>query len=153
MPRRLPAALVLAIALLAAVRGDAGHELSFYPSFYPQEIALTVLDAPAAARQLASKTLHAYVGSDPFTATTAPAHISYARSFASWLVLTFERTDGPYTDAAARCTGAARVARALGGTRSDVVVHPYPVTPYHGDYVRYADLAGAARKRLDADGP
>ena len=31
--------------------------------------------------------------------------------------------------------------------------HPYPVTPYHGDYLHHADLAGVARARATAPGP
>ena len=42
-------ALALTLGLALARRGDTGHELSFYPSFYPQEIKLTVLDPAAAA--------------------------------------------------------------------------------------------------------
>jgi hypothetical protein len=146
-------ALALGLGLAMAGRGDSGHELSFYPSFYPQEIKLSVLDPSTAARQLEKKTLHAYVGPDPFAAATPPAHVSYAQSFGSWLVLTFERSAGAYTDPAARCGAAGRVARALTRARSDAIAHPYPVTPYHGDYLSHVDLVGAARKRLDHEGP
>lgn len=146
-------ALALALALAVAGRGGSGHELSFYPSFYPQEITLRVLDPPTAARQLEKKTLHAYVGPDPFTSATPPPHVNYAQSFGSWVVLTFERSTGAYADSATRCAAAGRVARALAGARSDLVAHPYPVTPYHGDYIRHVDLVGAARKRLDHEGP
>jgi hypothetical protein len=150
--RRVPAvALAIAVGLLAAGGSTAGHELSFYPSFYPQEIKLTVLDPRAAARQLEKKTLHAYVGSDPFATTAPPAHVTYAPSFGSWVVLTFERGAGPYADTAARCAGAGRVLRALSAGQQEVIAHPYPVTPYHGDYIRHADLAGAARKRIDGE--
>ena len=154
MIRPLPAVvLAVALALAGAGRGDAGHELSFYPSFYPQEIKLSVLNPAAAARQLEKKSLHAYVGPDPFASAMPPPHITYAQSFGSWLVLTFERSSGAYAEPAARCAAAGRVARSLASARSDVVVHPYPVTPYHGDYIRHVDLAAAARRRLDHEVP
>jgi hypothetical protein len=143
----------LGLAWALAGRGDAGHELSFYPSFYPQEITLAALDPPAAARQLEKKALHAYVGPDPFAPSAAPPHIAYAQSFGSWVVLTFQRLTGAYGDPATRCAAAGRVERALAAGRSDVIAHPYPVTPYHGDYIRHVDLVGAARRRLDHEAP
>jgi hypothetical protein len=38
--------------------------------------------------------------------------------------------------------------RALAAAGGDVVAHPYPVTPLHGDYLLHADLADAAKARL-----
>src|SRR5260370_35471817 len=32
-------------------------------------------------------------------------------------------------------------------TKGDFVAHPYPVTPFHGDYLHHADLAAAASAR------
>jgi hypothetical protein len=141
--------------LLTSGLGEAGHELSFYPSFYPQEIKLSVLDRAAAARRLEKRSLHAYVGPDPFTPGPAPAHVTYAPSFGAYMVLTYERAAGAYADAPGRCAGAGRVLRALSTGKTDAIVHPYPVTPYHGDYVQHVDLAAALRRRLehDASGP
>src|SRR4029077_14926613 len=55
-------------------------------------------------------------------------------------------TDGP----AARCTGALAVARAVGAARvAGFVAHPYPITPYHGDYLEHFDLAEASRRAVE----
>ncbi|MGH7333029.1 MAG: hypothetical protein ACREKS_09860, partial [Candidatus Rokuibacteriota bacterium] len=145
--------LLLLLVSVGTGRGEAGHELSFYPSFYPQEVKISVLDRGAAAPLLAKKSLHAYIGRDPFASGSAPAHVAYAPSFGSYVVLTYARPTAAYVDAPSRCAGAARVLRALAATRTDVVVHPYPVTPYHGDYVQHVDLAVALRKKLEQEAP
>jgi hypothetical protein len=146
-------AFLLVLGTLVAGRGDAGHELSFYPSFYPQEIKISLLDRGAGARLLEKKSLHAYIGPDPFGPGSTPAHVAYAPSFGSYVVLTYARAASAYADAPARCAGAGRVLRALSATKTEVVAHPYPVTPYHGDYVQHVDLAGALRKRLEHEAP
>jgi len=143
----------LVLGTLVTGRGDAGHELSFYPSFYPQEIKISVLDRGTGARLLEKKSLHAYIGPDPFAPGSIPAHVAYAPSFGSYVVLTYPRAAGAYAEPPARCAGAGRVLRALSATRTEVVAHPYPVTPYHGDYVQHVDLAGALRKRLEHEAP
>jgi hypothetical protein len=120
----IPAA---ALAFLASAH--AGHEFPFYPSFYPQEITVEALDANAAVERFAKGTLHAYAGSlkndPPKTATVA--------SLGGYVVATAE----PGTCAAA---GALRHALPAGA-----VWHPYPVTPFHGDYLQHVDRAEAAR--------
>jgi hypothetical protein len=32
--------------------------------------------------------------------------------------------------------------------QGDFIAHPYPVTPFHGDYLHHADLAAAAMARF-----
>jgi hypothetical protein len=54
----------------------AGHELPFYPGYYPQEIRIESLPPAAAAPRLRDGTLHAYVGADPFAGGRLPAHVS-----------------------------------------------------------------------------
>ena len=57
----------------------------------------------------------------------------------------------PGADAAARCAGALRVARAIGPARiPGFVPYAYPVTPYHGDYLEHFDLAQSARQAYAA---
>jgi hypothetical protein len=145
MPGRRRAALAVAMALgvLAAARGNAGHELSFYPSFYPEEIRLSVLEPPVAAKRLQKRTLHAYIGRDPFAGAATPAHVAHASSFGSYIVLTFAST-GRFRDAATRCAAAGRVARGLAAVPGEAIVHPYPVTPYHSDYLQHFDRIQAA---------
>ena len=136
--------LLVLLGALASRVADAGHEISFYPSFYPQEIKLEFLTPDAAAARLRKPSLHGYVGADPFRGGPLPAHVAAAESLGSYVVLTFNRGAG---DAGVRCAASARVLAALSTPRPGYVFHPYPVTPYHDDYFAHADLADAARRK------
>ncbi len=151
---RAVSAVLLVVSLLLAGSGEsrAGHEITFYPSFYPQEISVRTVDPTAAARLLGGSTLQAYLG-DPFARGAPPEHIVYAESLGARVVLTFERAAPRFREAAARCAAAAALRKRLASS-ADVVIHPYPVTPYHDDYLWHADLAEAARPRSEReDGP
>ena len=139
-PRRL--SIILVVFLLVSPAG-AGHEMTFYPSFYPQEISVRFVEPPGAAALLAKNALHAYAGADAGGGARAVRHME---SLQGYVVLTFRPGAGAFTDAAARCAGAAAVSRAL-GARAPFVAHPYAVTPYHDDFVHHFDLAQAARER------
>src|SRR5262245_24291474 len=56
-----------AAMLCGAAAAWAGHEVPYYPSFYPQEIRIEPLDPDAAGREFANPRdpLHAYVGAAP----------------------------------------------------------------------------------------
>jgi hypothetical protein len=116
-----------ALAFLSSAR--AGHEFPFYPSFYPQEITVEALDANAAAERFAKGTLHAYAG----LLKSDPPKTAAVASLGGYVVATTE----PGACAAA---GALRHALPAGA-----VWHPYPVTPFHGDYLHHVDRAEAAR--------
>src|SRR6266581_7408613 len=111
---------VLAAGLAFLGVAHAGHEFPFYPSFYPQEITVEALDARAAAERLAKGTLHAYAGGE----IAAPgAKTGSVSSLGGYVVARL----GPGGCAAARDLKNALPARA--------VWHPYPVTPFHADYL------------------
>jgi hypothetical protein len=138
--------VVAAALLLSVLAAYAGHELTFYPSFYPQEISVRFVPAPATAAALLRKNaLHAYVGDDPFAGGAAP-DTRWMESLRGWVVLTFERATGAFAEADARCAAAARLSSAL-GERPGFVAHGYAVTPYHEDYVLHHDLAQKTRER------
>jgi len=124
MRRFVPAA---ALALLGTAH--AGHEFPFYPSFYPQEITIEALDAGTAAQRFAKGTLHAYAG----TLQTDPPKTGAAASLGGYVVATAGR---------GACAAARGLEQAL---PAGSVWHPYPVTPFHGDYLHHADRAEAAR--------
>ena len=115
------------LALLGVAH--AGHEFPFYPSFYPQEITVEALDAQAAAHRLAKGTLHAYAG----PLETEPAKTGAVASLAGYVVARADR---------AGCAAARDLKQAL---PAGAVWHPYPVTPFHADYLHHADRAEAAR--------
>jgi len=143
----------LALGLAAAAGGVAvaGHTIGHYPSYYPDEIRIATLDPAAAAKGLADKTLHAYVGGAPAFQGQSASHIKAATSLGSLLVLRFDKATGPESD---RCPAArAAMAAIAAGNVEGFVFHPYPVTPYHADHVYHLDrieaaiaaVAGAAR--------
>ena len=89
------AGAALALALVAAgVEGSpavAGHGISHYPSYFPDEIRIEAVDPATAALGLERKTLHAYIGGTPAFDGRAPAHVKALRSLGSFLVLAFGR--------------------------------------------------------------
>ncbi|HWP74970.1 MAG TPA: hypothetical protein VNU03_10665, partial [Methylomirabilota bacterium] len=143
------ASALAALALLAAP-ARAGHELPFYPGYYPQEIRLETLTPAAAVPLLRRSTLHAYVGADPFGGGRLPANVSAVESLAGYVVATPGAATAGADRTAARCAGALAVARAVGAARvAGFVAHPYAVTPYHGDYLEHFDLAEASRRAVE----
>lgn len=136
-------ATLLAVALLVASPAGAGHEMTFYPSFYPQEVTVRFVEPPGAAALLSKNALHAYAGAD---AGAGGPSVRHAESLRGYVVLTFRAGAAGFGDAGSRCAGAAALAHALAG-RAPFVGHPYAVTPYHDDFVHHVDLAQAARER------
>src|SRR5712691_3145268 len=118
------------LALLGV--GRTGHEIPFYPSFYPQEITVEALDARSAAQRLAKGTLHAYAGGE-ITAQPNPAKTGSVASLGGYVVARF---------GSGGCADARSMKDALG---AGAIWHPYPVTPFHADYLHHADRAEAAR--------
>ena len=121
--------LMLGAGLAFFGLAHAGHEFPFYPSFYPQEITVEALDARSAAQRLAKGTLHAYAGGD----ITDSGKSGVVTSLGSYVVARLEP---------GRCADARSMKDAL---PAGAVWHPYPVTPFHADYLDHADRAEAAR--------
>jgi hypothetical protein len=129
---------------------EAGHEIPYYPSFYPQEIAFGVADPLTAQRLLAKNAIHAYVG--PLTAPRGAAELAWVESLRGFVVLTFNPSSRAFADARDRCAAAARLGPALATAKTEYVAYPYPVTPWHDDYAHHADLVEAARTRAATAG-
>ena len=156
-PRRRRVA-ILATALAAwlspTLPARSGHEFPFYPSYYPQEITLSVLSPTEAPAKLADGSLHAYLGADPFAGSPVPPTVARAESLAAYVVIALNPAARFPGDTGRRCAAARAVGEALTaipGYRP----HPYPVTPYHPDYLQHADLAAAASASAHVvwDGP
>src|SRR5439155_1385030 len=124
----------LLIPLAGSIPVRAGHELPYYPSFYPHEIQLTVSDAGGAAEALRTGLTHATPGTDPFGGAL-PQQIAAAASWGGYVVLTFSREAIRSIAPPQRCALARDVAGRLDRTVTGFIVYPYPVTPYHGDYL------------------
>jgi hypothetical protein len=130
--------LILAAGFALLGVAHAGHEFPFYPSFYPQEITVEALDPRAAAQRLAKGTLHAYAGGE-IARSANPAQTGAVTSLGGYVIATLERKD---------CAAAADLKSSLS---KGAVWHPYPVTPFHADYLYHADRAEAARAVVAAD--
>jgi len=137
----------MASLAIVACAARADHEAPFYPSFYPQEIRIEALGPAEAAEGWPKARVHAYVGDDPFAAGMPPADATAVESLGSFVVLTFDPSPGrrAMPSADARCDAARDVARSLNADVRGFVRHPYPVTPWHADYLDYADLAADAK--------
>ena len=131
-----------AAAMMSPARG--GHELPIYPSFYPHEIEIRTLDPEHAGNALRSAEIQAYVGS----AVELGQQRENIRAIESLGFIVLVRINPARNlDEPSACATVNAVARELAAEAS-FVPHPYPVTPFHGDYLHHADLAAAAKARL-----
>lgn len=140
----------------------AGHEVSYYPAFYPSEITLSALDPKSAAKALAANKLHVYLGATPSFEGAVPAYLRSATSVGGFAVLTLDPARPGLSGAPARCAVAAEVLAVLAtaeplspavdgtGSDGDFVFHPYPMTPFHEDYIVHADRVHRAIERARA---
>lgn len=142
--------MLLAFCLLWAAPAGAGHELPFYPGYYPQEIRVEILPPAAAAPRLKSGSLHAYVSADPFIGGRVPADVKPVESLGGYLVMTFNPASPAAASRESRCEAARRTAKSLGAVSGLYAPHPYPVTPYDMDYIEHFDLAQSARQAYAA---
>src|SRR5262245_57052554 len=82
-------ALAVVVWIGGGAAALAGHSISHYPSYYPDEIRIDTIDPAAAARSLGAGTLHAYVGAAPAFEGHVPDHVSAVPSLGSFLILAF----------------------------------------------------------------
>ena len=143
-PLRVCLSLVLAAVLFAPAGARAGHELPFYPSFYPQEIKIDSMEPAAAAPLVAKSAMQAYVGGDPFAGRKLPADMSTVDSLGGFLLVTLNPATPGLDTAERRCERARRIAGLL-VQGPGWVAHPYPVTPYHADYLQHADVVAGIK--------
>jgi hypothetical protein len=142
------AILVMAVwfMMLSHTAAYPGHELPYYPSYYPQEIRIESIEPGAAATLLQKSALHAYVGADPFPNGQIPANVSAAASLSSYLVASFNPASAALPDRERRCAAASQLRRALERAPAPYRVYSYPVTPYHMDYLHHFDAIDSMRQ-------
>ncbi len=143
--------LVLGVAAIVTVAWG-GHELPVYPSFYPHEIEIKSLVPDRAAQALRDGNIQAYVGSGLSYPGTPPADIRAVESLGAIVVVRVNPGSIRASNEASACTVVNTVIRAL-AAQSEFILHPYPVTPFHGDYLHHADLAAAAKARFSGGAP
>jgi hypothetical protein len=138
--------VLIALAIVSVAR--SGHELPVYPSYYPHEIEITTVAPERAAEPLQQGKLHAYIGPLRF-AGAPPDTVRAIESLGSYVVV---RVNPDLNDERA-CAVSEAIVRDLSSKTDGFVFHPYPVTPFHGDYLHHADLADAAKTRWSGTAP
>lgn len=147
------AAIVTVFLLAAPTMTRSGHELPVYPSYYPHEIEFRTISPDEAAALLRDAKLHAYIGAAPHFVGGVPEHVQAVDSIGSYIVVQVNPSSPRGVDDKSTCALASTVLRAIAVSPGDVIFHPYPVTPLHGDFLNYVDLAARARARLGNEGP
>jgi hypothetical protein len=137
--------MAVLVVTLSPIKACPGHELPYYPSYYPQEIRIEAVNPGSAAALLQKSAIQAYIGPNPFPSGKIPDGVGAAASFGSYLVLTFNHASEAVPDQERRCTAAGQILSYLDGDHATFRHHPYPVTPYHMDYLHHFDALQAAR--------
>ena len=119
-----------------------------YPSFYPHEIEITAVAPRSRGRLLLAGKIQAYVGNAPRFAAAPPDTIDSVESLGSFVIVRVNPASPRARDEQSACATAEAVVRDLAGKGGGLVVHPYPVTPFHGDYLHHVDRAEAAKARV-----
>ncbi len=140
--------IVVTMALTIVTVARSGHEISVYPSYYPHEIELQTITQERATDLLLGGKIQAYVGRAPRFAGATPASIGSIESLGSFVIVRVNPSSSLARDGRSACAVAEIVVRDFAGKGGDMILHPYPVTPFHGDYLHHVDLAEAAKARI-----
>jgi hypothetical protein len=140
--------LLSALAVIGPAR--SGHELPVYPSYYPHEIEIKEIAPDAAGSLLLQSKIHAYLGSEPHFSGSI-SDLSTVESLGSLVTVRINPQSSYASVDATACAVARAVVQKISSNNPDVVLHPYPITPLHGDYLYHVDLAEAAKRRLLLD--
>ncbi|MCP1845171.1 hypothetical protein ACVIHI_001908 [Bradyrhizobium sp. USDA 4524] len=140
--------LLSALAVIGPAR--SGHESAVYPSFYPHEIEIRTVAPDAARALLLQSKIHAYLGNDAHFSDSV-SDLSSVESLGSLVTVRINPQSSYAKADATVCAVARAVARKIASDNPDVILHPYPITPLHGDYLYHVDLAEAAKRRLLSD--
>jgi hypothetical protein len=139
-------AAVTTAALVTVAR--SGHELPVYPSYYPHEIRVESMSADRAADLLRSGKIQAHVGPGLAFAGDLPQGIAAVESLGAYVVVHVNQASLLASDEPSACALGEAVVGDLAGRGEGFTFHPYPVTPFHGDYLHHVDLAEAAKARF-----
>jgi hypothetical protein len=145
MLRFLSALFVLATIVLIATMARGGHEMPVYPSYYPHEITIEAVSPERAAGLLLENKIQAYLEHEPRFSGDVPASIRAVESLGSFVIVRANPISPSAKDTA--CAAVGTIVRDISGKKG-FVFHPYPVTPFHGDYLYHVDLAEAAKARF-----
>jgi hypothetical protein len=131
----------------------SGHEFPVYPSYYPHQIRIETMAPDRAVGLLLEGKIQAFIGPEPRFSNTSPDSIRAVESLGSLVIVRVNPESSRAHDHAAACVLARTVIREIARRHGQFRFHPYPVTPYDGDYLYHVDLADAARGRLVGTSP
>jgi hypothetical protein len=142
--------LVVMMGLTIVTVAKSGHEQPVYPSYYPHEIEIRTVAPEGAADLLRAGKIQAYVGQTPAFTGAPPASIGSVESLGAYVLVRVNPSSSLLKEGRPACSLAESILRELAEKGRGLIFHPYPVTPYHGDYLHHVDLAEAAKARLGA---
>ena len=145
--KRLGVFVLIGVAATIVTVARGGHELPIYPSFYPHEIEIRTIAPDRAADALRDGKIQAYVGRGLSFGDAPPSDVRAIESLGSFITVRVNPDSARMNDEAPACAAVKTIVRGLAG-QSDIVAHPYPVTPMQGDYLHHVDLAAAAKARF-----
>jgi hypothetical protein len=140
-----------AVLLVAAGMTDyaqSGHEFPIYPSYYPHEIRIETMTPDQAGGLLLEGKIQAYIGPEPRFTRATPDSIGVVESLGSLIIVRVNPESPLARDHAATCVLARSVVGEIAARHGPLKFHPYPITPYDGDYLYHVDLAEAAGARI-----
>ena len=129
------AIILITAGLLVAPVARSGHEQPVYPSYYPHEIEIAAVAPQRAGALLVAGQIHAYVGDAPRFEAPVPDAIGSVPSLGSFVVVRLNANSAYASDEISACAGVGTIVREMATKGGDVIAHPYPITPLHGDYL------------------
>jgi hypothetical protein len=126
----------------------SGHEMPVYPSYYPHEIEIATMPPERAASLLRDGKIHAFVGSELRLGGAPSEPIRAIESLGSFVIVRVNPASPLAKDDQSRCALTRAVVNAISPQSGELIVHPYPVTPLHGDFLHHFDMAEAAKSKL-----
>jgi hypothetical protein len=151
-PRNVLLVAMALFAMIGLARG--GHEVPVYPSYYPHEIRVETMPPERAAELLRDAKLHAYLGPEPRFPGALPQSVRAVESLGNFV---FVRINPGHVaqDERAACEIVEAIIRDMAARdmtdRDGFVFHPYPVTPFDGDYLDHVDRAETEKTRLSGE--
>jgi hypothetical protein len=148
MLKALSAGVIVAVMVVAVAQvARGGHEASVYPSYYPHEIMIETMPPDRAASLLRENKIAAYVGGGQPFSDRLPSAIRTVESLGDLVVVRINPVSPLAKEKGRACAATEIVIGDMIG-RSGFTFHPYPVTPFHGDYLYHVDRAEMAKARI-----
>jgi hypothetical protein len=138
--------LLMTSAVITVAR--SGHEMPVYPSYYPHEIEIATMAPDQAAGLLRDGKIQAFIGSELRLGATPSEPVRAIESLGSFVIVRVNPASPLAKDEQSRCALTRAVVNAMSRQDGELIVHPYPVTPLHGDFLYHIEKAEEAKSKL-----